>query len=70
MTLAALCDRLTSDGVTLSPIVATHALCVETLPFHHRDPFDRILAAHALVERMPIVSADARFDEYGVRRVW
>lgn len=40
------------------------------VPLHHRDPFDRLLAAQCLVESMPIVSADSVFDRYGVSRVW
>jgi len=43
---------------------------VERLAFHHRDPFDRLLAAQALVERMPIVTRDRVFRKYGVRVVW
>lgn len=46
------------------------ALLVETLPFHHRDPFDRLLAAQALHGEMSFLSADAIFDQYGVRRCW
>jgi len=40
------------------------------LPFHHRDPFDRMIAAQALVEGISVVSSDAIFDTYGVRRLW
>src|SRR5947199_386773 len=40
------------------------------LPFHHRDPFDRLLVAQALSESVPVVSSDAQFDAYGVTRVW
>ncbi len=40
------------------------------LHFHHRDPFDRLLAAQALELRIPIVSRDRVFDLYGVRRIW
>ncbi len=40
------------------------------LPLHHKDPFDRLLAAQALVEDIPLVCADVVFDQYGVRRVW
>jgi PIN domain nuclease of toxin-antitoxin system len=40
------------------------------LPFHHRDPFDRLLAAQALELRIPIVSRDRIFDLYGVQRIW
>jgi PIN domain nuclease of toxin-antitoxin system len=40
------------------------------LPLHHRDPFDRLLAAQALDLRIPIVSCDRVFDLYGVQRIW
>jgi len=43
---------------------------VPRLPFHHRDPFDRLLAAQALDRDLAIVSADPVFRQYGVRRVW
>ncbi len=41
-----------------------------SLPFYHRDPFDRLLVAQAHSERLPIVSADKIFDAYGVTRLW
>lgn len=47
-----------------------HVARVASLPFHHRDPFDRLLAAQALEEDCPIVSADRVFRRYGVERVW
>lgn len=40
------------------------------LPFHDRDPFDRMLVAQALGEDLAIVSADPIFRKYGVKRVW
>jgi PIN domain nuclease of toxin-antitoxin system len=43
---------------------------VAGLPFHHRDPFDRLLIAQAQVEQMPIVSVDAAFDAYSIIRLW
>jgi len=43
---------------------------VTKLPFHHRDPFDRLIAAQALEEKLPIVSADPAFDKYEVKRLW
>ena len=51
-------------------MTADHAVSVEALPFHHKDPFDRLLIAQALWEEMAIVGADRRFDSYGVKRVW
>ena len=47
-----------------------HLSAVAALPFHHRDPFDRLLAAQALVDGRPLVSADPIFDAYGVERIW
>jgi len=43
---------------------------VATLPFHHRDPFDRLLIAQAVVEKMSVVSIDTVFDAYPVTRLW
>lgn len=47
-----------------------HALAVEGLPLHHRDPFDRLLIAQSMIENLPIVSADSAFAQYGVERLW
>ena len=43
---------------------------IMTLPFHHRDPFDRLMIAQSLSQQIPIVSGDRFFDEYGVDRRW
>lgn len=40
------------------------------LPFHHKDPFDRLLVAQALVESIPIISNDGALDAYGIVRLW
>ena len=58
--------RMARQGITALPITHTHSLRVSTLPPHHRDPFDRLLIAQALVERLPILTADAVFDRYDV----
>jgi PIN domain nuclease of toxin-antitoxin system len=52
------------------PISPAHAWEVRALPLHHRDPFDRVLIAQALTERLPVVTADARFAAYGVDVRW
>jgi PIN domain nuclease of toxin-antitoxin system len=52
------------------PITIAHATHVETLPLHHRDPFDRLLVAQAIVEGLQIVSGDPILDAYGISRVW
>jgi len=57
-------------GVALLGISKVHALRVATLPWHHRDPFDRLLAAQALDEDIGLVTRDTAFDAHGVRRMW
>lgn len=52
------------------PILTAHATRLITLPLHHRDPFDRMLVAQALVEDLAILSCDTALDAYGVQRIW
>lgn len=47
-----------------------HVALIAVLPFHHRDPFDRLLAAQAVTEDLTLVSADPMFDAYRVQRLW
>ena len=54
-----------AEGFTMLPIYWPHAAAVERLPLHHRDPFDRLLAAQALAEKLPLVSSDPVFRSYG-----
>src|SRR5438132_5840761 len=63
-------DQLVKNEIELLPLTVEHLALVSALPLHHRDPFDRLLVAQALVERMPIVSVDEKFDAYGIERVW
>lgn len=59
-----------AQGYRLQSVTWTHAAAVERLPFHNRDPFDRLLAAQALSERCPLVTRDRVFRKYGVEVVW
>jgi PIN domain nuclease of toxin-antitoxin system len=54
----------------LLQVTDEHLAGVVDLPFHHRDPFDRMLVAQSLYEGVPIVSADLQLDAYGVTRIW
>jgi PIN domain nuclease of toxin-antitoxin system len=63
-------DRIAGEGFVWLPVTAAHAWYVHELPPHHRDPFDRLLVAQAHLERLPIISADARFNDYDVDVVW
>jgi len=47
-----------------------HCVEVTKLPFHHRDPFDRLLVAQALVEDMQLLSRDSRLSDYAIERIW
>ena len=61
---------LEMEGFELLQISADHGIRAGLLPLVHKDPFDRLLAAQAQAENLPIISNDAIFDAYGVRRLW
>ena len=62
--------QLKVNGIDLLNIKVDHLSTLTTLPFHHRDPFDRLIIAQALVEELPVISLDGAFDAYGVTRHW
>ena len=57
-------------GAKLLAIEAAHVLRLETLPLHHRDPFDRMLLAQSLEEKLPLLSSDALLEPYGADIRW
>ena len=61
---------LNLNNILLLPLETQHIEPLTTLPLHRKDPFDRLIAATALVEALTLVSADAAFDAYGVSRLW
>jgi PIN domain nuclease of toxin-antitoxin system len=61
---------LDDAGYRLLSITPEIALRAGRLVGSHGDPFDRIIAAHALAEDIPVVSADAELDVFKVRRIW
>jgi PIN domain nuclease of toxin-antitoxin system len=63
-------SQLITNNFSVLDIAISHALRVASLPFHHRDPFDRLLIAQSLVENWPIIGTDSQFDAYGVTRIW
>ena len=74
LTLPAPADEYIADkvrqGLHVLSVDWPHAAAVERLPFHHRDPFDRLIVAQALSDRLAIVTNDAVFGGYGVHVVW
>jgi PIN domain nuclease of toxin-antitoxin system len=63
-------EALRRLGFQPMPVTAIHAAAVEHLPWHHRDPFDRLLVAQAAVERCALVTADHRLAAYPVETLW
>lgn len=59
--------RLADVGVRTLGLSPAHGLAVSDLPVHHRDPFDRLLIAQAMIERLTLVTSDTRFQAYGIR---
>ena len=61
---------IATGGYTMLETTPAHAIRSGTLPWHHKDPFDRLIAAQALAMRIPMISRDDIFDLYGVKRIW
>jgi PIN domain nuclease of toxin-antitoxin system len=62
--------QLETNGFGLLPITPAHCATLLSLPFHHRDPFDRLLLAQARTEGMTLVTDDGQFEPYGVALLW
>lgn len=63
-------QQLALNGIGILNLSLEHTAAIATLPFHHRDPFDRLIAMQSKIEKMSLVSADPAFDAYEVQRVW
>lgn len=62
-------EQREQNGFEILPITFNHVMALENLPMHHKDPFDRLLIAQAQFENLPLLSADAVFDQYPIRRL-
>ena len=62
--------RMAHYAMESLPVTLAHALACESLPLHHRDPFDRLLIAQATIEGVPIVTADPEFRRYKIKVAW
>ena len=63
-------QHMVRNNFELLQITDEHLAGIVDLPFHHKDPFDRLLIAQSVYEQIPIVSADLQFDAYGGSRIW
>lgn len=62
--------ELADNQFRILPIEPRHTTVLTTLPLHHRDPFDRLLVAQAMIEEIPLVSGDFILDAYPIQRLW
>lgn len=62
--------QLDLNGIEILGINLAHTAAVAGMPFHHRDPFDRLIIAQSQIERMPVVSGDPALDQYLITRLW
>ncbi len=65
-----LLDQIEMTGMSILSIENSHILRMEKLPFHHRDPFDRIIVAQAIEEGLPILASDEDIPLYAVTVIW
>jgi len=56
-----------TNNLTVSPVTLPHVLALDALPFHHKDPFDRLLIAQSIEEDFTLVTADSQFSAYSVK---
>jgi PIN domain nuclease of toxin-antitoxin system len=63
-------EAIDKNGFTYLHVRPKHTAVLTTLPFHHKDPFDRLLVAQAMVEGISILSGDSKLDSYPIKRLW
>jgi hypothetical protein len=63
-------NAIDANGFQILHILPRHTTLLTTMPYHHRDPFDRLIIAQALAEGMSLVSTDSIIDAYSVARIW
>ncbi len=63
-------QQCTTNHIDLLPIEPSHIYALEHLPFHHKDPFDRILIAQSFITSFLFISKDAKFEPYPITCIW
>ena len=63
-------EQIAANSINILPIEVPDLSLLVQLPFHHRDPFDRLIAAQSLARSLPLISVDPIFDSYQVQRIW
>jgi PIN domain nuclease of toxin-antitoxin system len=67
---ALVAEQVYGNAIALFEILPSHLDVLLTLPFYHKDPFDRLIIAQGQAENIPILSRDSVFDDYAIRRLW
>jgi PIN domain nuclease of toxin-antitoxin system len=62
--------KAAENRIEVLPIKLDHVLRIESLEEHHRDPFDRVLIAQSIEEKLPLVTSDPHFERYPVELIW
>ena len=63
-------NRIKANALIELPLSMIHALALQNMPLHHKDPFDRLLVAQAMVNQIPLLSADQQLSAYEIKRLW
>ncbi|MEA5593747.1 type II toxin-antitoxin system VapC family toxin [Rivularia sp. UHCC 0363] len=63
-------QQMEQNSMALLNIEIDHVTTVATMQLHHKDPFDRLLIAQAMVEQLPVIGVDSAFDAYSIQRIW
>ena len=63
-------EQLKENEISILPIELSHLSKLIKLPFHHRDPFDRLIIAQSIAEGHPIISCDSAFSRYSTEVIW
>jgi len=63
-------QQLKENDIHVMPVELSHLTKILGLPFHHRDPFDRLIIAQALTEGLSVISPDIVFSKYSVKLIW
>ncbi len=58
------------NDINMLNVAPVHIFPLVNLPFHHRDPFDRLIISQCIQEKMTLISKDRTFDKYNVKRIW
>lgn len=63
-------NRILANALTELPLLMNHTYALQNLPLHHKDPFDRLLIAQAIANKIPLLSPDEQLSVYIIARLW